>query len=537
VGSETAAEKMEDNRGPSDKTYFVVKMKNTGGESNKFTFLAQSLAERDTVVLAIRSLIDPGNHYHQSSRTRKSQSNIEHKIIRSEERNKNVHRDQDPAEIDKNYETQNTKEFMPTNLIESMENKKHTTDSRNDEGLRDTENSEREYNREDSIDMKVHDDFVNKLMITKKQSIINKSMRRPNARIEKNDVDSSKTLAKKDTIIDGRVRPHSSSRINSSKLLNNNKKSRSRSPRELEHKRHHQAATLDRKKITMDGITDSTLYESFACNPIGGCQSQALVAVEDGDLADLAATCTNPVATGPWCADDVCTASLKDFADSMTGIFELKQKFKEDLYVDGKDQRVVAEEYISGFLSNNTNMSELLSVNDLWNVAAVKPATGKESKNRRPHNRARNADGKAIRLKNLRKQMTFEGADTKNMAFLQTISSFGAINRKEKLNNRKNMFEDTDDSELLYYDSDPEDAKERIMKCGPRVAMARRKSSLGNGTNPKPREALNILDSRSFGLGRKWKRLGQEVLFDIIEVGELIIEIIIKSVSIRRISF
>jgi hypothetical protein len=83
VGSETAAEKMEDNRGPSDKTYFVVKMKNTGGESNKFTFLAQSLAERDTVVLAIRSLIDPGNHYHQSSRTRKSQSNIEHKIIKT----------------------------------------------------------------------------------------------------------------------------------------------------------------------------------------------------------------------------------------------------------------------------------------------------------------------------------------------------------------------------------------------------------------------------------------------------------------------
>jgi len=79
VGSETAAEKMEDNLGSSDKTYFVVKMKNTGGESNKFTFLAQSLAERDTVVLAIRSLIDPGMHS-KSSRTRKVQPNIDHKI-------------------------------------------------------------------------------------------------------------------------------------------------------------------------------------------------------------------------------------------------------------------------------------------------------------------------------------------------------------------------------------------------------------------------------------------------------------------------
>jgi hypothetical protein len=545
VGSETAAEKMEDNLGSSDKTYFVVKMKNTGGESNKFTFLAQSLAERDTVVLAIRSLIDPGMHS-KSSRTRKVETYIDHKI-RSEERNKNVLQDQDPAEVDKNYETENyfsefntknKKTSRPTNLIiDSMENKEHTTDSRNDEGIRDIENSEREYSREDGIDMKVRDDFVNKLMITKKQSI-NKSTRRPNARIEKNDVYGSKTLAKKVTIIDGRVRPHPSSRISSTKLLNNNIKSRSRSPRELEHKGRHQA-TLDRKKITMDGITDSTRCESFACNPIGGCQSQALAAVEDGDLADLAATCTNPV-TGPWCADDVCTVTLKDFADSMTGIFELKQKSNEDLYVDGKHQRVVAEEYISGFLSNNTNMSELLSVNDLWNVAAVKPATGKELKNRRPHNRARNADGKAIRLKNLRKQMTFKAADTKNMTFLQTVSSFDDINRKEKLNKRKNKFEDVDDSELLYYDSDPEDARERTMKCGPRVAMARRESSLGNETNPKRREALNILDSRSFGLGRKWKRLGQEVLSDIIEVRELMIEIIIKSAlkkSIRRISF
>ena len=551
VGSETAAEKMEDNLGSSDKTYFVVKMKNTGGESNKFTFLAQSLAERDTVVLAIRSLIDPGMHS-KSSRTRKVQPNIDHKI-RSEQRNKNVLQDQYPAEIDKCYETENSfsefntknkKPSRPTNLIiDSMENKEHANDSRNDEGIRDIENSEREYTREENIDMKVHDDFVNKLMITKKQSI-NKSTRRPNARIEKNDVYSSKTLAKKDTITEGRVRPHSSSGISSTKLLINNKKSRSRSPRELERKVRHQA-TLDRKTISMDGITDSTRYESFACNPIGGCrnpiegcQSQALAAVEDGDLADLAATCTNPV-TGPWCADDVCTVTLKDFADSMTGIFELKQKFKEDLYVDGKHQKVVAEEYISGFLSNNTNMSELLSVNDLWNVAAVKPTTGKKLKDRRPHNRARNADGKAIRLKNLRKQMTFKAADTKNMTFLQTISSFDASNnRKEKLNSKKSKLQDVDDSELLYYDSDPEDARERTMKCGPRVAMARRESSVGNETNPKRREALNILDSRSFGLGRKWKRLGQEVLSDIIEVRKLIIEIIIKSVvkkSIRRI--
>jgi len=540
VGSEkdTTPVKGGDDHGLPDRskknTHFVLKMKHAVGE-NKFAFLAQSLAERDTVVLAIRSLIDPGKHS-EASRTKKGQPIIDHKIW-SEERNKNIL--QEPAEIgeqskesreDKSngrenisteFNTENTKIFTSTNLADSMENKNITTDSHGN-GLRVTKQNERDSNKGNDIDRKVHSSFVNKPMITKKQ-LITKSMRRPIAKIEKNDLDSSKskTFAKKDTIIDGNSCLDSSLGISSTKLLNKNQKSRS--PKELQHGRHHHSRS-DRRKITMDGITDSVLYESFACNPIG-CQSQALAAVEDGDIANIAAACTNS-GNGPWCTDDVCTASLKDFADSMKGIFELKQSYKEDTYTDDENQRVVMEEYISGFLSNSKNMSELLSVKDIWNVAALKHSTGKELKSRRLHNRARNADGKAIRLKNLRKRMTFKGADTKKMTFLQTISSFDDINRKEKLNKKKSTksiqssvikFDHTEDSELLYYDSDPEDARERTMKCGPRVVMARREVSLGNETNPRRKEALNILDSSRFGLGRKWKRLGQEVLFDIIE--------------------
>ena len=170
-------------------------------------------------------------------------------------------------------------------------------------------------------------------------------------------------------------------------------------------------------------------------------------------------------------------------------------------------QRAVAEEYLSGFLSNNSNMGELLSVRDLWKVAAFnKHATGKELK--RLHNRARNAEGKARRIKQLRKQMTFEGADADNTAHLLQISSFDDATRKGN---------SEDDSGRLFYDSDPEDARHCNKKRGPRVAAALFEES-SSESKVQRREVLDILDNSRFGLGRKWRRVGQEVLFDIIEV-------------------
>merc|ERR1711935_141723 len=101
--------------------------------------------------------------------------------------------------------------------------------------------------------------------------------------------------------------------------------------------------------------------------------------------------------------------------------------------------------------------------------------------------------------------MTFQGADERNVSALLTISSFDDATRKAK--------ENMDDDELLYYDSDPEDARERTLTKGPRVVMAQREDSRSRA---KRRELLDILDT-SLGMGRRWKRLGQDVLSDIIE--------------------
>lgn len=95
------------------------------------------------------------------------------------------------------------------------------------------------------------------------------------------------------------------------------------------------------------------------------------------------------------------------------------------------------------------------------------------------------------------------------MTSLQTISSFDDVARRSE-NAAK------DSNNLMFYDSDPEDARERTQKRGPRVAAALLEE-VSSESNAKRREALDIFDNSRFGLGRKWKRLGQEVLSDIIE--------------------
>jgi hypothetical protein len=291
-------------------------------------------------------------------------------------------------------------------------------------------------------------------------------------------------------------------------------------------------AVVGKDTFNMEAMKGS--LQSVGCDAVN-CQTQALIAVEDGELANFAAN----QLTGPWCTDDICTASLNNLADSMKGIFDLQDKSCEGLQASGEKQRALAEEYITGFLGNNANVSELLSVKDLWHVAATQYAAG-ELRTTKIQNRATNADGKAIRLKNLKTQMTFNGANAaKHITFLQTISSFDDVNRSGKRRRKwrsmtlevagqfdTSAFLDKDidhgpkhdGGDVLYYDSDPEGARERTMKRGPRRAVAERQNVVDASAIPPRREALDILGSSRFGAGRRWRRLGEEVVQDIIEV-------------------
>jgi len=516
VGSDTDSTSSKS----SQNKYFVIKMKYNIGEFSKFKFLAQSLAERDSVLLAIRSLIGDQVKHQTNSAPSKSRP-IEY-IMRIDDEvgvksNKvlkgNEHRNRLVME-----ETDSLIIPAPKRFANPVDNKRCPIDSRDDDDLgrgrrigkteRDTaevfdrSKQRNSIQREKVFGKAYTNNATHKLTTSQNISTSTKLNRnKPSARMEKKDVHNSNGTKK---II---VRSQKNRQHQSSLSLNHNKQ-RSRSPRMLEHQRN--LVGTDKVKFTMNEQTDHLPYEQyFACNPIG-CQSQALSALENGAIGNIAADFTNPAA-GLWCTDDVCTASLKDFADSMTGIFDLKDsRNMKGANAAKKNQRATAEEYISGFLSKNSNMSELLSVKDLWNVAATKHATGKEIKKRRLHNRARISNAKATRFMNLRKQMTFQGADDEDNTILQTVSSF------DDIKNRQGNADMDDCGGLLYYDSDPEGARECTLTKGPRVAIARRKVR-SNKSNAKRREALDILDSSRFGLGRKWKRLGRDVLSDIIE--------------------
>jgi len=508
IGSEreSAADRNRPEK-PKNKS-FVIKMKYPVGEFTKFKFLAQSLAERDSVLLAIKSILDHGKQQQHASHPSKSQAiefemrsdpvNVKSfKALQISERNAIVDEDADSLTIP-----------APKNLIDAPEEEDIFYDTRDEPttharsiGDADRDDDLHVFGRSAELNAfqrengasRPYDNssYYNKSVTREDPATMAKLNRnRPDKWMEKKTTDSHRRTATSDMAGPGKGRKYQPA----SKMIQNKQKARMQ--KILESQRN--SADSDSSHSSMKEMTDAKLPESsYACNP-----SQALSALEDVDISNLAADFTNPV-VGPWCTDDICTASLRDFADSMTGIFDIKDN-RQTKGVN-KVNRAKAENYISGFLGDNTNMSELLSVRDLWNVAANKHATGEELK--KIHNRARKSSGQAKRLANLRKQMTFAGGDQRNASTLQTISSFDDVHRKKT---------ETEDDDLLYYDSDPEDSRERTFRKGPREVMARREEE-DIRSRVKRREALDILDTTRFGLGRRWRRAGQDVLSDIIE--------------------
>jgi hypothetical protein len=307
-------------------------------------------------------------------------------------------------------------------------------------------------------------------------------------------------------------------------------------------------ATTKKEERAIQRMDEKYIYEPLGCNPLG-CQSQALAAVEDVELAAMAA---NQVSAGPWCTDDVCTASLKDFATTMKGIFEMKQKPKEGQQPNNEKRRAIAEEFITGVLGAPPTMASLLSVKDIWNTAAEERPVKKRKK--RLENRSRSIGAQAARLNRLRNRMTFKAAEfTEKMPFVQVISSFDDMERSGRFSRKPHsselpggpkpgdssnflnnvvdnmLTEETPDSDedILYYDSDPEDAREYALKRGPRRAIADRENKTLEST---PRqEALCGIPMTRLNLNRRWKRMDDDAMSDIIEVSQLTILFCIRA--------
>jgi hypothetical protein len=144
--------------------------------------------------------------------------------------------------------------------------------------------------------------------------------------------------------------------------------------------------------------------------------------------------------------------------------------------------------------------------------------------------------------------MTFEAAQANDtMQFVQTINSNDDIDRAGRWKRKVKRFasatgdqldssvflhnvvgnitsEDTnesDESEVLFYDSDPEYTRERSLRRGPRRAIAERENAL-KGANRK-RGTLSGVPMNRLNIGRRWKKMDDDLITEIIEVSFLVI--------------
>jgi hypothetical protein len=536
VGSDIdkhTSEHFRGNEQSADKStsYFVIKLKTGASEWSKFKFVAESLAERDTVVLAIRSLMDQVTVSEATRRNSRGERKIDSANGGLNENSVQQQPKDECEDVFFDFDTENVKPCKRTDLAQTLIHEgRDDSEQRSAHGRKDDHyDSEGTDHRDGPTDEKITSSNLvgSHCSLTSTtpadMGTTNKSESKASTQLNV----SKYELAEKQSTVSKLRQESSLVHVSSQPGADSKRRARSRKTGTVVSREVGADNTL-----AMDSAKASLIYDAIGCSTMG-CQSQALAAVEDGDLASMAAN----QMTGPWCTDDICTASLKDFADSMRGIFEVREESTEGFYATSAKQSTMAEEYISGFLGD-TSMTEFLSVKDLWSAAATQNAKITQPKTRNLQNRAKSVDGTAIRVKNLKNQMTFDGADTKTKSFVQIVHSFDDVNRTGKWERQKDSYglkaagqfdssayldkgmndvQEVDGNEILYYDSDPEGSTERTLKRGPRRAMTNRNAS-EEKNKTMPRQALDVIDSSRLGLGRKWKRLDENLVQDIIEV-------------------
>ncbi len=242
---------------------------------------------------------------------------------------------------------------------------------------------------------------------------------------------------------------------------------------------------------------------------------------------------TSAATIAPWCTDDICALALRDIAETCSGILDKNkdlptpQPSRPD---QQSDQREMVQSYIANVLGSPTDLMTFLSDGKVWNVNETTPIVEDRSKhgerthiNGRLRNRASLLNAQATRLRKLKSEMTFAAvlkSSRDKLHFVQTTQSLDDLDqvRNDRETSRKSrrrnqivvtelatkfhssallqhivdgMLEMTtpkanplrsefsEDDEVMYYDSDPEDARERNTSKGSRRAMAYRMNEEG----------------------------------------------------------
>lgn len=251
--------------------------------------------------------------------------------------------------------------------------------------------------------------------------------------------------------------------------------------------------------------------------------------------------------TAPWCTDDICSGALKDISRTFQGMF-FYTPWEENCGQGSADKQQEVQSYIAHILGATSQGKK---------VASEPISTSIHNDDRKdvivPNPNFRNRvclpNGPSKRWHQLNSEMTFSSAlerSKQHMQVVQTTKSMDDIEGLSYMNSTQPVelaffdasvylsslvdqllpeVEQLDDENILYYDSDPEDARPSnsgSVRGGP-IAEA----MLHEPVEP-PVLSRNAIEFRTCAVGRQ---LEEEVVLDVVDVSVILLFCLLSSLS------
>lgn len=248
--------------------------------------------------------------------------------------------------------------------------------------------------------------------------------------------------------------------------------------------------------------------------------------------------------SSPWCTDDTCSLALKDFADTCSNIFVSGQP-RVGCTIPAYEQQRMLEEYIASALgAPSAFYSFFTEGGERWTTPNSDDRNHSTGVNARVRNRSSVLNAQARRFRRLRGEMTFSAAFKKSqevMPYIQTTRSFNdeTIYRRQAqqvaeegaslfhssgllqhvVGSMRVIPQAPSEDEVVYYDSDPEDARSHSLyrKCPRQVAA--QLHNQGKAVSPlKAPAPVETSFAKIKSIRRVSKKLEEDVIVQMVQV-------------------
>mmetsp|Transcript_32893 Transcript_32893/g.49640 ORF Transcript_32893/g.49640 Transcript_32893/m.49640 type:complete len:767 (+) Transcript_32893:231-2531(+) len=269
--------------------------------------------------------------------------------------------------------------------------------------------------------------------------------------------------------------------------------------------------------------------ESSSCNQLGSLtqtqsrdEDDADIDIREipGDFMSERTLQTKPSVhetsvTGPWCEADLCTLTIQEISEAFSDIFGVK-KMSPNQTSDVQDFMTCKDTNVSDYVEPGFMREACIGINHRRSFSASEH----NFRNDNIRNR-KNMNAKAKRRQQLLYKLTFAAVkdiSAKKMFHVQTTKSSDEAETHQSnptplakakslihifgtyMKSEQRIDDDEETENVLYYDSDLEDARERTFLRGPRQALAEKMNRSGESrfrAGSKLRIPRKILKSSS----------------------------------------